>query len=81
MDSGKRYRGRCDVAPTRVGTRLTERVSFADPKLATEERVDHALAIARRPDANAVTPARGLTHGEISAHLREVYGAEVSKSG
>lgn len=24
--------------------------------------------------------ARGLTHGEISAHLREVYGAEVSKS-
>jgi transposase-like protein len=23
--------------------------------------------------------ARGLTHGEISAHLREVYGAEVSK--
>jgi transposase-like protein len=24
--------------------------------------------------------ARGLTHGEISAHLAEVYGAEVSKS-
>jgi transposase-like protein len=24
--------------------------------------------------------ARGLTHGEISAHLREVYGAEVSKT-
>ncbi|KJS51002.1 transposase, partial [Streptomyces rubellomurinus subsp. indigoferus] len=23
--------------------------------------------------------ARGLTHGEISAHLAEVYGAEVSK--
>ena len=23
--------------------------------------------------------AKGLTHGEISAHLREVYGAEVSK--
>ncbi|MFG2409615.1 transposase, partial [Streptomyces brevispora] len=24
--------------------------------------------------------AKGLTHGEISAHLAEVYGAEVSKS-
>jgi transposase-like protein len=24
--------------------------------------------------------ARGLTHGEISAHLKEVYGAEVSKT-
>ena len=24
--------------------------------------------------------ARGLTHGEISAHLREVYGADVSKT-
>ena len=23
--------------------------------------------------------AKGLTHGEISAHLREVYGTEVSK--
>ena len=23
--------------------------------------------------------AKGLTHGEISAHLAEVYGAEVSK--
>jgi putative transposase len=24
-------------------------------------------------------PAKGLTHGEISAHLQEIYGAEVSK--
>lgn len=24
--------------------------------------------------------ARGLTHGEISAHLAEVYGAEVSRT-
>jgi hypothetical protein len=24
-------------------------------------------------------PAKGLTHGEIAAHLAEVYGAEVSK--
>ncbi len=24
--------------------------------------------------------ARGLTHGDISAHLAEVYGAEVSKT-
>jgi transposase-like protein len=25
-------------------------------------------------------PAKGLTHGEISAHLAEVYGANVSKT-
>ncbi|MEV6699256.1 hypothetical protein AB0M68_19075 [Streptomyces sp. NPDC051453] len=24
--------------------------------------------------------AKGLTHGEISAHLAEVYGTEISKS-
>ncbi|WP_405863987.1 MULTISPECIES: alpha/beta fold hydrolase [unclassified Streptomyces] len=40
--------------PTRAGTRMSERLPFADPALATGARVDHALAIARRPDANAV---------------------------
>ncbi|HEX7825828.1 MAG TPA: alpha/beta fold hydrolase, partial [Mycobacterium sp.] len=32
---------------TRVGARLAERLLFADPALATDERIDHALAIAR----------------------------------
>ncbi|MFJ8024586.1 alpha/beta fold hydrolase [Streptomyces sp. NPDC096311] len=40
--------------PTRAGTRMTERLPFADPALATKERIDHALAIARQPDPSAV---------------------------
>ncbi|MFD8001694.1 alpha/beta fold hydrolase [Streptomyces mirabilis] len=40
--------------PTRAGTRMTERLPFADPALATRERIDHALAIARQPDPSAV---------------------------
>jgi putative transposase len=33
----------------------------------------------RRRRAGPVVSARGLTHGEIAAHLAEVYGIEVSK--
>lgn len=40
--------------PTRAGTRMSERLPFADPALATRERVDHALAIARQPDPTTV---------------------------
>ncbi|MFF2510296.1 alpha/beta fold hydrolase [Streptomyces sp. NPDC058086] len=40
--------------PTRAATRMTERLPFADPALATKERIDHALAIARQPDPSAV---------------------------
>src|ERR1044071_5103245 len=36
-------------------------------------------ATAVGPRRRSPLSARGLTHGEISAHLREVYGAEVSK--
>ncbi|MEU6196551.1 alpha/beta fold hydrolase [Streptomyces sp. NPDC047061] len=39
---------------TRAGARMAERLLFADPLLATKERIDHALAIARQPDPNAV---------------------------
>ena len=36
---------------TRASTMFTERMLYADPTLATKERIDHALAIARHPDA------------------------------
>ncbi|MET7655027.1 MULTISPECIES: alpha/beta fold hydrolase [unclassified Streptomyces] len=39
---------------TRAGARMAERLSFADPQLATTVRIEHALAIARRPDPGAV---------------------------
>ncbi|MFC8198864.1 alpha/beta fold hydrolase [Streptomyces sp. NPDC060006] len=56
---------------TRLSTRLTERVPFANPELATDERIDHALAIARQPDTNPVlletlhelTSLRGIKPG------------------
>ncbi|KUM68118.1 alpha/beta fold hydrolase [Streptomyces griseorubiginosus] len=40
--------------PSRAGARRAERLSFADPGLATPARIDHALAIARRPDPGVV---------------------------
>lgn len=39
---------------TRASARLTERAIFADPALATRERIDHALALAAQPDAGTV---------------------------
>ena len=39
---------------TRASATLFERTIFADRSLATKERVDHALAIGRRPDTGAV---------------------------
>ncbi|MFG2953605.1 alpha/beta fold hydrolase [Streptomyces sp. NPDC048291] len=39
---------------TRAGARMAERMLFADPGSATRERIEHALAIARRPDLGAV---------------------------
>jgi pimeloyl-ACP methyl ester carboxylesterase len=36
---------------TRASALFTERMLYADPALATKERIDHALAIARQPDA------------------------------
>lgn len=58
--------------PTRAGARLLERTIFADPSLATRERIDHALAIGRQPHSGAVlreaavslgTPTRGVKPG------------------
>ena len=39
---------------TRASATFLERIIFADRSLATKERVDHALAISRRPDTGAV---------------------------
>ncbi|KXF54828.1 alpha/beta hydrolase [Rhodococcus sp. SC4] len=39
---------------TRTSARIAERLSFADPRLATEARVDHALAITQQPDTGTV---------------------------
>jgi pimeloyl-ACP methyl ester carboxylesterase len=36
---------------TRTSARFSERMIYADPKLATKDRIEHALAIARQPDA------------------------------
>jgi pimeloyl-ACP methyl ester carboxylesterase len=58
--------------PTRASARLLERAIFADPSLATTERIDHALAIGRQPHSGAVlreaavslgTPTRGVKPG------------------
>lgn len=37
--------------PTRASARMAERAIYADSSLATRERIDHALAIARQPEA------------------------------
>ncbi|OYD60955.1 alpha/beta fold hydrolase [Rhodococcus sp. OK302] len=57
--------------PTRTSARLTEHLVFADPKLASRERIDHAMAIARQPDsgvvlyetARALATVRGINPG------------------
>ncbi|MEU6581515.1 alpha/beta fold hydrolase [Nocardia sp. NPDC046763] len=40
---------------TRAGARMLERTIYADPALATEARIEHALAIAEQPDPGSVT--------------------------
>lgn len=39
---------------TRGSARMTERMSLADPRLATQARINHALAVARQPDTGPV---------------------------
>lgn len=39
---------------TRASATVLERTIYADPRLATKQRVDHALAISRQPDTGAV---------------------------
>lgn len=39
---------------TRGSARMSERMSFADPRLATKARIDHALAASRQPDTAEV---------------------------
>jgi pimeloyl-ACP methyl ester carboxylesterase len=40
--------------PTRVSARMIERAVYADRSLATRQRIDHALAIARQPENGPV---------------------------
>ena len=58
--------------PTRASARLLERTIFADPALATEARINHALAIGRQSHSGSVlretavelgTPTRGVKPG------------------
>ena len=39
---------------TRASARMAERLNYADPRLATTARIQHALAIASQPDTNTV---------------------------
>jgi pimeloyl-ACP methyl ester carboxylesterase len=39
---------------TRASVRMVEPLGFADPALATDARIEHALAVARQPDTNIV---------------------------
>ena len=39
---------------TASSARMAERLMFADPKMATTERIEHALAISQQPDPNVV---------------------------
>ncbi|WP_214402996.1 alpha/beta fold hydrolase [Pseudonocardia lacus] len=41
--------GKLLLRPSRGSTRRAEQALFADPAFATEERVDHAMAVAQRP--------------------------------
>ena len=63
-----------DVGPVEIDVPRDRDASF-EPQIVRKRR--------RRLNgvANMVLSlsAKGLTHGEISAHLREAYGAEVSK--
>jgi pimeloyl-ACP methyl ester carboxylesterase len=67
---------------TRASARFTERKLYADPKLATRERIDHALAIAGQPDAGAVmleTSRELVTWRGIKARWRADLIAAASK--
>ena len=64
---------------TRGSARMSERMSFADPRLATQARVDHATAVSRQPDTGAVMleTARSLAtlRGVKGAWRKELLGA------
>ncbi|WP_431958026.1 alpha/beta fold hydrolase [Nocardia lijiangensis] len=66
---------------TRAAARLTERAIFTDRSLATRERIDHALAIARQPDRGIVMheTARALATGRgVRPEWRAELMAEVA---
>jgi pimeloyl-ACP methyl ester carboxylesterase len=49
--------------PTRASARLLERTIYADPSLATKERIDHALAVGNQPNSGAVLRETALALG------------------
>jgi putative transposase len=71
---------------SRNGTRLKTLVTEAGPVEIEVPRDREPVIVAKRQrrlsgvdDLVISLSAKGLTHGEISAHLAEIYGAEVSK--
>jgi pimeloyl-ACP methyl ester carboxylesterase len=68
--------------PSRPSARMLERLIYVDPSFATDERIDHALTLARRPDNAAVMHeiAHSLvTFRGIRPQWREELMSEVSK--
>ena len=64
---------------TRAGALMSERLLFADPRLANSVRIEHALAIARQPDPSAVmretTRELATWRGTKDGWRRELAGA------
>ena len=56
--------------PTRASARLLERTIFADPSLATKERIDHALAIATRCGERYFEAELCRLQGELLLHSK-----------
>ncbi len=50
---------------TRASARMIERLLYADQSLATKERIDHALTLARQPDTGVVTYETARSGGTI----------------
>ena len=50
---------------TRFSARMTERLLYVDQALATKERIDHALKLARQPDTGAVRHETARSLGTI----------------
>jgi pimeloyl-ACP methyl ester carboxylesterase len=67
---------------TRASALFTERMLYADPTLATKERIEHALAIARQPDAGVAvfeTARELVTWRGIKSRWRAELIAEAAK--
>ena len=63
-----------DTGPVEISVPRDRESSF-EPKIVTKRQ----RRLTGVDDMVISLPAKGLTHGEIAAHLAEVYGADVSK--